>query len=121
MMLPPDSPPDDMCDPMCDEERGAYNESSRLASERPPLTRPLTPNGPASAPRSTPSDAELTARASSRNIGASHRCMRGVLSTFVGGVADKSVLMDDALRKELMFILMRSSASSSASFLTASS
>jgi hypothetical protein len=31
------------------------------------------------------------------------------------------VLMDDALRKELMFILMRSSASSSASFLTASS
>ena len=113
MMLPPDSPPDDMCD----EERGAYNESSRLASARPPLT----PNGPASAPRSTPSDAELTARASSRNIGASQRCMRGVLSTFVGGVADKSVLMDDALRKELMFILMRSSASSSASFLTASS
>lgn len=49
MMLPPDSPPDDMCDPMCDEERGAYNESSRLASARPPLTRPLTPNGPASA------------------------------------------------------------------------
>ena len=120
MMLPPDSPPDDMCD----EERGAYNESSRLASARPPLPRPLTPNGPASAPRSTPSDAELTARVSSRSIGASQSCMRVLStfkSTFVGGVADKSVLMDDALRKELMFILMRSSASSSASFLTASS
>lgn len=106
MMLSPDSPPDDMCDPMCDEERGTYNESSRLASARPPLNRP-------------PSDAELTARASSRIIGASQSCMR-VLSIFVGGVADKSVLMDDALRKELMLILMRSRASSSASFLTAS-
>lgn len=115
MMLSPDSPPDDMCGPMCDEERGAYNESSRLASARPPLNRPLVPNGPASAP----SDAELTARASSRIIGASQSCMR-VLSIFVGGVADKSVLMDDALRKELMLILMRSRASSSASFLTAS-
>ena len=41
MMLPPDSPPDDMCD----EERGAYNESSRLASARPPRGRQVSAHG----------------------------------------------------------------------------